>query len=159
VGVDVLYYKEEYIMRELITQLGMMEDYQKVLALKAQIPEDGIIPVDLASTLQTKCWLVSADLTALHTRAEIHEGKAKRLREDTLIDKKAECEEKTDVAKGNYAKASTEYRAACESYNVALALLNNVASLKKFFENGVYVMRSRQDKEARDWQSTPTSEV
>ena len=146
-------------MRELIEKLGMMADYQKVLALKKEIPEDGNIPVDQASTLQTKCWLMSADLSALHTRAEIHEGAMKRNKDNTLIDKKEECTESADNARERYARASDEFKNAVKAHHVATSLLNNITSLKRFFENGVYVMRSKQDLEERDWQSTPTTEV
>lgn len=146
-------------MRELIKKLKMEEEYLRILAFKKTIPEDGNIPVDSASVFQTKCWLISADLTALTTRAEVHEGKMKGLREDTLNDKKAECEEKAENAKERFAKSTPEYRIARDAYYKATALLNNITSLKRFFENGVYVMRSRQDKEARDWQATPTTEV
>lgn len=146
-------------MRELIKQLKMEEEYLRILAFKKTIPEDGNIPVDLASTLQTKCWLVSLDITMLTTRAENHRDRMKELREDVLNDKKAECEEKAENAKERYAKSTKEYREARNAYHTAETLLNNINSVKRFFENGVYVMRSRQDKEARDWQSTPTAEV
>ena len=146
-------------MKELIKQLKMEEEYLRILTFKNTIPEDGNIPVDVASTLQTKCWLISADLTTLTTKAEVHEGKMKGFREDTLSDKKAECEEKAENAKERFAKSTPEYRTARDAYYIATALLNNLNSLKRFFENGVYVMRSRQDKEAKDWQATPTTEV
>ena len=146
-------------MKELMDKLDMTEEYLGILAFKNTIPQDGSIPCDQASVFQTKCWLISCDLTRLTTIAEVHAGKTKRLKEDTLNDKKSASEATSEAGREREAKCNEEYRAVAYAYVTAEALLNNLLSLKKFFENGVYVMRSRQDKEAKDWQATPTTEV
>jgi len=146
-------------MKELIQKLDIKQNYLKAMRLWKEIPENGIISVELASVLQTKCWLISCDLTAISTKAEVYMGKTKRQRDDMLNDKKTESESSSQAAKETDAKCTQDYRTLADEYEKAVALFNNITSLKKFFENGVYVMRSRQDKEAKDWQSTPPQEV
>ena len=62
-------------MKELIKQLKMEEEYLRILTFKNTITEDGNIQVDVASTLQTKCWQISSDITTLTTNAEVQERK------------------------------------------------------------------------------------
>ena len=144
---------------ELLKELDKDNTYLKAMALKKSVPKGGEIPVDLASTLQTQCWLMTSDISTLHTRVAYYANKMERVKEDTLNDKKRISEEKSEAAKERNAKCTNEYRLVADEYAVAKVLLNDITSLKKFFDNGIYTNRSRQDKEARDWQSAPTSEL
>jgi len=149
-------------MRELgalLVELDKLNVYSQARALKKIIPVDGKMTGDTASTLQTRCALITAELSELHAKAEYYAEKAKRLRDDCLTDKTALSQEKSEAAKQREAKSSEEYRKLADERVVAKVLLNHLTSYKKFFDNMVYVMRSKQDKEARDWQSTPTSEA
>ena len=144
---------------DLLKELDKGGIYVRARALKAEIPASGQVQCDMASVLQTKCALITADLSELIARSELYAEKAKRLRDDCLSDKTTASPEKSEAAKSREAKGTGEYRALADERVVAKVLLNHVSSYKKFFDNMVYVMRSKQEKEARDWQSTPTSEV
>lgn len=149
-------------MRELgtlLVELDTNKVYTQARALKKLIPVDGQLTGDIASNLQTRCALVTAELSELHAKAEYYAEKAKRLRDDCLTDKTTQSDEKSEAAKSRWAKGTEEYRKLADERVVAKVLLNHLTSYKKFFDNMVYVMRSKQDKEARDWQSTPTSEA
>ena len=148
-------------MRELgvlLTELDVTGIYKQALALKGKVPADGLVTCEVASTLQTQFGVTTMELSILLAKAEYYAEKAERLRDDCLTDKAGESEEKSEAGRTRYARATKEFRALADERAVAKVLLNHIANFKKSFDNMVYVMRSRQDKEARDWQSTPTQE-
>lgn len=144
---------------QLIKEIDTHNIYAEMSSLIQQVPLNGEIPVNMASVLQTQCWLITAKITKLISDLEAYAGEVKRNRDDTLADQKALSDEKSESGKERVAKCTPEYRALADEAVIAEVTLNKVLNQKKFFDNGVYVMRSRQEKEARDWQSTPTSEV
>lgn len=144
---------------DLLKELDKVGIYKQAIALKGQLPSNGILTCELASALQTQFATVTIELSILLAKAEFYAEKAERLKDDCLTEKTGASEEKSEAAKGREAKATKEYRALADERAVAKVLLNHIANFKKSFDNMVYVMRSRQDKEARDWQATPTSET
>lgn len=146
-------------LRDLLLELDKGKVYIQARGLKNLIPEDAQMTCDTASTLQIKCGLITGGLSELIAVSEVYLGKAKRLKEDCLTDKTAQADEKSEAAKVRLGKATKEYRALADELVLAEALFNHLNSYKKFFDNMVFIMRSKQDKEARDWQSTPTHET
>ena len=144
---------------DLIKELDKDKIYVQALSLQREIPSDGLVQGDSASIFQTRCALITAELSILIGRAERYAEKAKRLRDDFLNDETTKSGEKSEAAKSRVAKGEKLYRELADERVVAKVLLNHLNSYKKFFDNMVYVMRSRQEKEKRDWQSTPTSET
>lgn len=144
---------------DLVKELDTTGIYIRARKLKKEIPVNGIINGELASTLQTRCSLITADLSEVIAKAELYAEKSKRLRDDCLTDKKTASPEKSEAGKEREARLNPEFRALADERVLGKVLFNCLTSYKKFFDNMVYVMRSRQEKEKRDWQSTPTSET
>lgn len=144
---------------ELLKELDTIGIYKQALVLKNKVPSDGIINCELASTLQNQFGTITLELSILLAKAEYYFEKAERLRDDCLTRKTGESQEKSEAAKVREARASDEYKALADERAVAKVLLNHMRDFKKSFDSMVYVMRSRQEKETRDWQSTPTSEI
>lgn len=146
-------------IEQVIAEIDSYKIYDEMRKLVASIPVNGQITGDMASVLQTKCWLVTSKVTKLLSDLEVRVAFLERQREDILSDQKALSEEKSEAGKERVAKATPEYRAIADELAVAKVAMNKVLNQKKFFDNGVYVMRSKQEKEKRDWQSTPTTET
>ncbi len=146
-------------MKDLLIRLGVLEAYAEVRRFQHEMEETTGETVDQASINQDKCWQYQGKLIDIHAKADMNEKKCKLDRDNTLADKKNECEEKTATAKEQYAKSTIEYREACIKFSDAEAFKTHIEKISKFFEGGVFVKRSRQDKEARSWQATPTQET
>lgn len=146
-------------IEQIISEVDTFKIYNEMRALVQSIPESRDISGDAASVFQTKCWLITSKVTKLLSDLEEKVVSLERKKEDTLADKRALSKEKSETAKDRDAKCTPEYRAVADELAVTKVTFNKIQNQKKFFDNGVYVMRSRQDKETRDWQSTPTSEI
>lgn len=146
-------------MKELLTKLGLEPKYKEVRAFQVELESSANCDGEAASVFQNKCWQIVAKLIDMHTTVELEEEKAKHKRDNVYNDLKSECEEKADAAKDRWAKTQQTYRDAAMEFSKAKTLNNHLADLMKFFESGIYVMRSRQEKEARSWQATPTQET
>ena len=144
---------------QIISEIDTYKIYDEMKALVISIPKDGNISGDLASTLQNKNWLITQKVSKLLGDLEERVVILERRKEDILGDKRAISQEKSETAKDRDAKCTEEYRAVADELAVTKVAFNKVQNQKKFFDNGVYVMRSRQDYEKRDWHSTPNSEV
>ena len=145
--------------KALLLELDKKGILGQAFKLQKAIPDNGIISGDNASILQNRCSLITAELTHLIFEAECYGIKAKRLRDNCLNEGAGKSEEKSEAAKIREASSSPMYVELADERALAKALLNYLVNYKKFFDNAVYVMRSRQEKEKRDWQSTPTSET
>jgi hypothetical protein len=114
---------------------------------------------DQASNFENRYHLMTIKVTKLLGDLESKVAILKRSKEDVVGDKKAVSEEKSEAGKERDAKTSPEYRAVADDLAITEVALNKINNLKKFFDGGVYVMRSRQANQKKDWHSTPTNEA
>ena len=145
--------------KELLVELDKHGILAQAFKLQKAIPENGLVSGDDASILQTRCSLITAELTHLIFEVECYALKAKRLRDDRLNEGTSKSEANSESARVREASSDDIFKDLADERASAKALLNYLINYKKFFDNAVYVMRSRQEKEKRDWQSTPTTET
>lgn len=143
--------------KALLKELDKNNILGQAFKLQKAMPETGLITGDDASVFQTRCSLMTAELTHLIFETECYAIKARRLRENCLNESASQSQEKSEAAKIREGSSTAMYVELADERSLAKALLNYLINYKKFFDNAVYVMRSRQEKEKRDWQSTSTT--
>jgi len=146
-------------IQQVISEIDSYKIYNEMVNLVKQIPTNGIINGELASILQTKCWLIIGKANKLASDLEEATVKLDVQLKNVLSDKKSISEEKSEAGKEREAKACKEYQELYEEFKVTEVAKNKVVNQVAWFNGGVFVMRSRQTKENREWQSTPTTET
>lgn len=146
-------------IEEVISEVDTHKIYPEMVDFINEVTRLGDVTGDQASTYENKYHLITPKATKLLGDLERQVAYLERLREDTMNDLKAVSEEKSEAAKERDAKCDDRWRTVADDYAIAKVVFNKVNLLKKFFDGGVYVMRSRQANQKKDWHSTPTSEA
>ena len=140
---------------DILEMLKVKKQFMDIKKFLANLPKDGTTHLNDAKALEFLNWANSNISSDLLYKVHKYERKTKQLKDFMLVDKKSECEEKSDAAKERYAKSTEEYRKVANEYADAEALLEWFKNTKEDLKAGVYVMRSAGHAIKEDFKGMP----
>jgi ElaB/YqjD/DUF883 family membrane-anchored ribosome-binding protein len=145
-------------IEQIINEIDKYGIHKEMISFRQEVDRIGDMSGDQSSTYENKYHLISAKVTQLLSDAEEYLAIKERKKEDKLNDLRAVSEEKSEAAKEREAKCNPDWRELADDVAIAKVVYNKLFNQKKWFDSGVFICRSRQENQKKDWYTVPSTE-